>query len=32
VASFTAAEGVGLVVPIWLGLLYALVQFGIPDY
>lgn len=32
VGAFTATEGLAVLVPIWLGLLYALVTFGIPDY
>ena len=32
VGAFTATEGLAVLVPIWLGLLYTLVTFGIPDY
>ena len=32
VAKFTVTEGLVFLVPIWIGLLYVLVQFGIPDY
>ena len=32
VGTFTVTEALGLLVPIWLGLLYTLVTYGIPDY
>lgn len=32
VGRFTVTEGLAFLVPIWLGLLYVLVQYGIPDY
>ena len=32
VGAFSVAEALGFLVPIWFGLLYVLVQFGIPDY
>ena len=30
-AEFTTGEA-GILVPIWLGLLFLLVQYGLPDY
>jgi hypothetical protein len=32
VATFTVTEGLGFLVPIWLGLLIVLVTYGLPDY
>ena len=32
VGRFTVTEGLVFLVPIWIGLLYVLVQYGIPDY
>jgi len=31
-AKFTVAEGLGFLVPIWFGLLIALVAYGVPEY
>ena len=32
VGAFTVKEGLFVLVPIWLGLLFTLVQYGLPDY
>eukprot|EP00227_Mantoniella_beaufortii_P016681 CAMPEP_0197585456 /NCGR_PEP_ID=MMETSP1326-20131121/7754_1 /TAXON_ID=1155430 /ORGANISM="Genus nov. species nov., Strain RCC2288" /LENGTH=276 /DNA_ID=CAMNT_0043149963 /DNA_START=70 /DNA_END=903 /DNA_ORIENTATION=+ len=32
VGSFTVTEGLVFLVPIWIGLLYVLTEYGIPDY
>jgi|TARA_B110000977_G_scaffold177640_1_gene234380 hypothetical protein len=32
VGAFTATEGLTFLVPIWFGLLYVLVSYGLPDY
>jgi hypothetical protein len=32
VGKFDVKEGLFLLAPIWIGLLYALVTYGIPDY
>mgnify|MGYP001969739568 CR=1 FL=1 len=32
VGAFTANEGIFVLVPVWLGLLFCLVQFGVPDF
>lgn len=32
VGKFTVTEGLFILVPLWIGLLYTLVEYGIPDY
>jgi hypothetical protein len=32
VGAFTATEGLAFLVPIWFGLLFVLVTYGLPDY
>ena len=32
VGAFTATEGLACLVPIWFGLLFVLVTYGLPDY